>query len=250
MEKAAGHRAVKKKQCFVIAPIGDEGSDVRSQSDMVLKHLVKKTLEAAPFNYSVFRADEDDKPGVITAQVIQNVMKADLVVADLTGRNPNVFYELSMCHIWQRPTVHLCRGGEKLPFDVGQLRVIFFDLRDPDSVEEVQGRIRKHVEWLEGGGKIETPIQFVQALETLRTGQGKDERLFDLLSKIGSSLSRIQTRVDSTAAYLDAEKRASLKQQIFGGSSRFDALVALQALTQQKEPSEIPLPPETPPKRK
>lgn len=241
----------RQKTCFVISPIGDEGTEVRKHSDMVLKHLVKKSLEVAPFNYRVFRSDEDEKPGDITVQIIQNVMRSDLVVADLTNRNPNVFYELSMCHVWQRPTVHLCRTGEKLPFDVGQLRVVFFDLGDPDSLEKAQEKIRKHVDWLENDGKIETPIQFVQGLEGLRTGQAKDEKLFDLLSKIGSSLSRIQTGVEFTTAYLDAEERARLRLKIFGTPPPAPGnLAALRRLAGSEQVLEIPLPPETPPKGK
>ena len=135
--------AAPRKRCFVIAPIEEEGSEARDHSDKVLKHLVKKTLEPGPFNYNVLRADQDERPGTITSQVIKNIMDGDLVVADLTGRNANVFYELTMCHVWQKPTIHLCRAGETLPFDVGQLRVIFFCYGRPRFI---RGRAGKNKE--------------------------------------------------------------------------------------------------------
>ncbi|GGN63428.1 hypothetical protein GCM10011349_47940 [Novosphingobium indicum] len=78
--------------CFYIAPIGDEGSEARKHSDLFLGSIVEPALE--PFQLNVVRADAIDKPGVITRQIIEYIMKARLVVADLSFHNPNVFYEL------------------------------------------------------------------------------------------------------------------------------------------------------------
>ena len=196
-----------QRKCFVIGPIGPEKSEEREHSDRVLRHLVKKVIEVPPFNYEVRRADEIDQPGTITTQIITDIRNAELVVADLTGRNANVFYELAMCHIWQKPTVHLCRDDEKLPFDVEQLRVVFFNLGNPDSVVEAQQRIAKHVQWLEAGNKIETPLQFVEALDLVRTGEDRDERMFDVLSKVVESLSRIGSRVEFIAGWAEVKQR-------------------------------------------
>ena len=240
--------AAPRKRCFVIGPIDEEGSDTRDHSDKVLKHLVKKTLEPGPFNYNVLRADQDERPGTITSQVIKNIMDGDLVVADLTGRNANVFYELTMCHVWQKPTIHLCRAGETLPFDVGQLRVIFFAMGDPDSLEDARERIMKQVTWLEGGGKIETGFQFVEAVEAFRTGQAKDERMFDLLSKIRSSLSSIQSEVGYTAKYVASQRQAERVEAFLG--SKGVPLSALLRAVSAAELLKTPTPPKPSPKGK
>jgi hypothetical protein len=84
------------KVCFVIAPIGTEGSDVRVRSDQVLKHII--TPAARECGYEPIRADQISEPGLITSQVIQHIVQDPLVIADLTGRNPNVFYELAVRH--------------------------------------------------------------------------------------------------------------------------------------------------------
>jgi hypothetical protein len=57
------------KLCFVIGPIGDEHTPVRTNADWLLKGIVKPTLAAPPFDYSVKRADELTEPGLITDQV-------------------------------------------------------------------------------------------------------------------------------------------------------------------------------------
>ena len=92
-----------EKACFVIAPIGDPESDTRKRSDQVLRHVIKPA--ATTCGYTAIRADEIDKPGMITSQVIQHVVSDPLVVADLTERNPNVFYELAIRHALRKPLV-------------------------------------------------------------------------------------------------------------------------------------------------
>jgi hypothetical protein len=75
--------------CFYIAPIGDEGSEARKHSDLFLGSIVEPALE--PFQLQVIRADSIDKPGTITRQIIEYIMRSRLVIADLSFHNPNVF---------------------------------------------------------------------------------------------------------------------------------------------------------------
>ena len=106
--------------CFFIAPIGDEGSEIRKRSDQILNHIVKPAV--GEFGYTVVRADKIEQPGLITAQVIQHVLDDPLVVVDLTGHNPNVFYELAIRHVIRKPVVQIIASGDSLPFDVSQSR--------------------------------------------------------------------------------------------------------------------------------
>ena len=92
--------STEKPTCFVIAPIGPKESDIRKRSDKVLKHIFKKALAE---KYEVIRGDEIDEPGMITSQVLRAVQESPLVVADLTGHNPNVLYELAVRHAIEKP---------------------------------------------------------------------------------------------------------------------------------------------------
>lgn len=114
-----GHSHVPLDQeCFVIAPIGDEGSEERRRSDGILNYIVRPAAEE--LGLTAVRADEIARPGSITLQVIEHVLEAQAVVADLTEHNPNVFYELGIRHTARKPTVLIAEEGERLPFDVGQ----------------------------------------------------------------------------------------------------------------------------------
>ncbi len=76
------------------------------------------------------RADRITSPGMITAQVIEHIVRSPLVVADLSFGNPNVYYELALRHACRRPVVQLIRAGDHLPFDVNQFRTVTLDMTD------------------------------------------------------------------------------------------------------------------------
>jgi len=73
------------------------------------------------------RADEIAKPGIITDQIMQAISDADVVIADLTGNNPNVMYELGYAHALTKMTVILTQSVKESPFDVAAMRQIVYD---------------------------------------------------------------------------------------------------------------------------
>jgi hypothetical protein len=105
-----------KKTCFVIAPIGEPSSETPERSNTVFDFIVKPAVQAAGYADPV-RADLLPEPGIITNQVIQRLLKDDLVIADLTDSNPNVFYELAVRHTIRKPIVQIIRRDERIPFD-------------------------------------------------------------------------------------------------------------------------------------
>jgi gamma-glutamylcyclotransferase (GGCT)/AIG2-like uncharacterized protein YtfP len=115
-----------EKTCLLICPIGVEGSDVRELSDELLGEVFRPTAEAC--GYTLERADEIAVPGQISQQILDRLVHADLVIADLTHLNPNVFYELAVRHATGKPVVQLLGGDTKLPFDIQDYRTIHFPL--------------------------------------------------------------------------------------------------------------------------
>jgi hypothetical protein len=113
------------KVCFYITPIGEPGSDRRLHADLFLNHVVEPALEE--FGLKVIRADGIGKPGMITVQIIQHVIRSKLVVADLSFHNPNVFYELCLRHTCCLPTVQIIRKGDAIPFDLKDFNTIEID---------------------------------------------------------------------------------------------------------------------------
>ena len=114
--------------CFLVSPIGLDGSEHRKHADLIFGTLIEPALVG--LGLRAVRADRISKPGVITAQVIEHIVMAPLLIADLSYGNPNVFYELALRHACRRPCVQIIRSCDSLPFDVGQFRTVVLDMTD------------------------------------------------------------------------------------------------------------------------
>ena len=152
--KAQG--SVTRKKCFVLSPIGQKGSAERIAADKVYKHLIRKSLTP---DFEISRADESLNPGAISPTIIASILEADLVVADISGANPNVFYELAIAHGYNKPTVHLQRSSEEIPFDVKDIRIVSYDIADLDDVEEAQKLLKEYANFaMQNPDGMETPL--------------------------------------------------------------------------------------------
>lgn len=114
-----------EKICFYIAPIGEDESEERKHSDLFLESIVAPAFDN--FGYKVIRADNIGKPGMITNQIIEYIMNSSFVVCDLSYHNPNVFYELALRHATKKPTIHIIRKCDKIPFDINDFRTVVID---------------------------------------------------------------------------------------------------------------------------
>lgn len=114
--------------CFYITPIGSEGSEQRKHADFFMEYVVAPALKE--FDLRVVRADQIGKPGMIGKQVLEHILHARLVIADLSFHNPNVFYELCLRHATRLPTVQIIRASEGVPFDIEQYRTVKIDTKD------------------------------------------------------------------------------------------------------------------------
>lgn len=209
-----------QKTCFIIAPIGDPESDTRKRSDQVLNHIIEPA--ANDCGYVAVRADGIDKPGIITSQVIQHVLEDELVVADLTERNPNVFYELAIRHAIRKPVVQLMQKGEQIPFDVAGTRTIHVDHRDLDSVSDAKKHIVEQIRALEEDpSDIETPISVSLDLQTLRSSERPEDRYFpEVLSTLTGILSSLSDWQEGNREHLDRATRNILERLDNTGSPR------------------------------
>lgn len=167
----------KSKKCFVIAPIGEAGSPTRKRSDKIFNHIIQPIVEDA--GYSAERADKMNHPGMITNQIIDHIMNVDLVIADLTDHNPNVFYELAIRHAVHKPIIQLIQDNQKLPFDISDSRTIFVDHTDLDSVYDCKENLKKQIISLEENPeKIESPIS--HAIDIQKVMQKNNSDSFDI----------------------------------------------------------------------
>ena len=97
--------------------------------NQVYDELIKPALEAA--GLEVIRADEEERAGDIRTDMFQELLIADLVVADLTLPNPNVWYELGVRHALRaRGVVIVCGGQVATAFDLYTDRKLRYGIKD------------------------------------------------------------------------------------------------------------------------
>ncbi|MSW21379.1 MAG: hypothetical protein F2873_10840 [Actinobacteria bacterium] len=108
---------VDSELCFVLMPFAP---DLRQIYDDVIAPTV------AGLGLRCIRADDlfDNRP--IMDDIWDNIRRSRLVIADLTGRNPNVFYEAGIAHALGKEVVLISRSIEDVPFDLRHIRCLIY----------------------------------------------------------------------------------------------------------------------------
>jgi hypothetical protein len=191
-------------ECFFIAPIGDDDTEIRKRSDGVRDWVVKPAAKQAA-DLKTVRADDVGEPGQITAQAVQHCLKAKAAVADLTGGNPNVYYELSVRHGALLPVVLIAEEGTKLPFDISQSRVIFFDHTDLSSSGEAKEELQIQIE-ASLTRTPDNPISDGMRLAQLQAGNAEEQTLAAVLDRL-QRLSHTTEQIDQRLGKAERRER-------------------------------------------
>jgi hypothetical protein len=192
-------RHIPERTCFVICPIGEPDSPERLRPDQVFKFII--TPAAGKHGLTCLRSDHIASPGGnITNETIRHILEDRVVIADLTGRNANVFYELGLRHSFRKPVVQLITRGERVPFDVQGTRVVYYTLDlagGQQAKEEIEQQIAAA---LDPNFAVESPVTFAAraALEDVaHTAAPKEqlmlEAVLDQINDVRQRLSDIST---------------------------------------------------------
>lgn len=93
---------------------------------------------------SAFRADDIHRPGIILQDIITGIVESEVIIAEITPPNPNVFYELGYSHALFKSTILLAERDKQLPFDVRSYRCIFYD-NTIRGKRDVETALRNHL---------------------------------------------------------------------------------------------------------
>lgn len=162
-------------RCFVVGPIGDSHAAHGSPEREVYEHhlaIFEQVIAPACEKYgiSALRADGIAHAGDIYEQICRYVVESDLVVADVSGGNPNVMYELGLRHITGKPTIHIGEVGQ-LPFDIASIRTIHYE-RARSHLAGARKEIESALEaGLQDGFELLTPARVLRGLQA---GDGPD----------------------------------------------------------------------------
>ena len=116
----------------------------RKDFDEIYFDLIKPTVEHSGIKCE--RVDEFPDPSHITADIVNCIEDANIIIADLTTRNPNVFYELAIAHSLNKPTIMISQNIGDVPFDLQNYRVFTYErtIRGVNKFKEVLTDILNH----------------------------------------------------------------------------------------------------------
>lgn len=125
-----------KDTCFTIMPYGDWFDDYY---ETIFCPAIRDS------GLKPTRADDLFRPGTIVNDIWTFTNQAKVVLADLTGKNPNVFYELGLAHALAKPVVLVTESIENVPFDLRPLRVLEYDKNEPRWAEALEENITRAI---------------------------------------------------------------------------------------------------------
>ncbi|MDR1091929.1 MAG: hypothetical protein LBL79_12715 [Prevotella sp.] len=111
-----------KKRLFFITPIGADGSNERKNADAIIDNVLTPAFP----DFEV-KCSHRLNGSAIDNEILEHLDEDELVVADLTGLNPNVMYELAFRHSIEKPVALIALKGTKIPFDISHNRVIPYE---------------------------------------------------------------------------------------------------------------------------
>lgn len=156
------------KTCFIVSPIGDENSDIRKRADDLYDFILEPVCRECGFECT--RADRIQESGIITSDIIKLLRESDLVIADMTGHNPNVFYEMGFRYALDKPVIQMIDKKGNIPFDLGAIRTIKYDIHDFRDAENVKMNLKEYIINSIKDNDNETfekPIDFIDIIERL-----------------------------------------------------------------------------------
>ena len=132
------------KLCLVIMPFKSHQTylDHRRRYEQIIRRAVNGLKEDGRQLFRCERADDAPETGSITDHLVRQLQRADVVIADLTDDNPNVFYELGIRHTLRPGTVLLAKDARTLPFDVSHQHVICYgEQPKAKTISAIQGAL-------------------------------------------------------------------------------------------------------------
>lgn len=141
--------------CFVMMPFGP-------WMDAYYREIYVPAIREA--GLEPVRADELFSTGSVIEQIWEQISRAKVLLADLTDKNANVFYELGLAHAANKPVVFTTGSLDDVPFDLRHLRIALYDIRDPSWGEKLKTSLAVYLKAAKADPAKSVPQPFRRAV--------------------------------------------------------------------------------------
>ncbi len=196
-------------RCFVIMPYGKTEAE-QKEFTRFYKLIIKSAVDECGITCA--RSDIEGKGGHIMSNVIESLAEDDLVIADLSGLNWNVAYELGIRHVLHKKgTILMCNDETPLPFDIQSLNIFIYQKNWLDRMEDICDDLRDVIQnRLNGITKNDSPVHekysFLPENVIHSYSSTADNELLEAkekIAKLESHLSDVYAKVESMGLSLD-----------------------------------------------
>lgn len=127
-------KSVDRNLCFIIMPFRDELKAVYNKIEEVITR---------DHNMKCLRADNIYTTGIIIQEIWTKICEAQIIIADATGKNTNVFYEMGLAHAIDKDIIILTQSMDYIPFDLQHRGILKYDI---NKLDDLTDSLSKHIE--------------------------------------------------------------------------------------------------------
>jgi len=208
-----------KKQCGLIMPISSiDGCSAEHWIEV--KSIITEAINLiGDFDFSVSLVSDADEIGVIQKRIVQNIYSSDVVVCDVSGKNPNVMFELGMRLAFDKPTVIVKDDKTDYSFDTGIIEHVTYprDLRFTKIVafkEKLADKISATLHKAEEDPEHSTFLKNFGKFQVANLSEdivSSDKIILSMLSEMQSEIGYIRSRVTHSPVKLPSGPPFSFK---------------------------------------
>lgn len=206
-----------KKTCFIITPIGKEGSEIRRKADGIIDAAINPVLEECGFEESDV-SHRIQNSGSMTAEIIKGIYYSDLVIANLTGTNANVMYEVAIRHCAGKPIIHITEDINSIPFDINDHRCIEYR-DDAKGVIELRTELKKKINHIleNSDQKVSNPVlDYLEKTKIIQEPENKNITVIEAIKNLENHILKLDFDIKKLKAqtyninYIDSEGNSQI----------------------------------------
>lgn len=202
-----------KKKCFVIMPVSKTKSCTSDEWAGIFEHMIKPAVTGCKLGFDC----EQAKPctGAFIRDILDGLNRADVVIADLTDKNPNVFYELGIRHTLKNRTILIAQNIKHVPSDLRSYWVVTYK-KDLTGANEFKRKVREILrEMQKDPEKPDSPVaDFLEVKNIYISSYEKTsnlKKLTALISELSYNLNLIDSILDTVK--ISEKKRKKNKRE-------------------------------------
>jgi len=188
--------------CFVMMPFG-------APFDDYYKEIYQSAISEV--GLKSVRADNLFRPSPIIRDIWEYINYSKILIADVTGLNPNVMYELGLAHAITKPVIIISDSIQNVPFDLRHLRILIYDTKKPTWAETLKNNIIKSIEEILQSPSDSILSAFMDIKPNIRESDNISAELIEIKQLIRSS--RIKKDSQVTKKTFSAENHADARKE-------------------------------------